>query len=280
VHVKLSGIRQLVKLGHSCEHPRNDSAIYCAGGGKIKEEKKKKNKETEIVVRADRCFIKHIEIKEPKLSRVKRFFKAMSNLMYHTLYGSVLRYFKSVNRRARSSIILWYMKRETLEHVRSLIQVFKWVVLPASLIYVFVDFYFFGENALDSMFLGILIFFYSNFLPDIPSIYRRRMSYGEIRVSDEGLSWEKTYALLLFAPLFIGAFFCGIRLRWKITETFHNFKSLTIYVAFLLLLSFFAFGDFPIEIGNIIEILSLPFYGLKGYLTHLRVDRMHKWVRL
>jgi len=246
----------------------------------MKEEKKEKNKEAEIVVRADKCIIKQVETKEPKLSKVKRFFKAMSYLMYHTLYGSVLRYFKSVNRRARSNIILWYMKRETLEHVKSLIKVFKWVVLPASLIYVCANFYFFGENTLDSMFLGILIFFYSNFLPDIPSIYRKKKSYGDIRVTDKDLSWEKTYALLLFAPLFIGTFFCGIRLRWKITETFHNFKSLTIYVAFLFLLSFFAFGDFPISIGDITEILSLPFYGLIGYLTHLRVDKMHKWVRL
>jgi len=209
----------------------------------MKGKKKEKNKETEIVVRAGRCIIEQVETKEPRLSKVKGFFKAMSYLMYHTLYGSVLRYFKSVNRRARSSIKLWYMKRETLEHVESLIKVFKWVVLPASLIYVCADFYFFGENALDSMFLGIMIFFYSNFLPDIPSIYRRRKSYGDIRVTDEGLSWEKKCALLLFAPLFIGAFFCGIRLRWKITETFHNSKSLTIYVTFLLLLSFFAFGD-------------------------------------
>jgi len=246
----------------------------------MKGKKKEKNKETEIFVRADRRIIKQVDTKEPKLSKVKKFFKAMSYLMYHTLYGSVLRYFKSVNRRARSSIILWYMKRETLEHVKSMIKVFKWIVLPASLIYVCTNFYFFKENVLDSMFLGILIFFYSNFLPDIPSIYRRKKSYDDIRVTDEGLSWEKTYALLLFAPLFIGAFFCGIRSRWKITETFHNFKSLTIYVAFLLLLSFFAFGDFSISIGDVPEILSLPFYGLIGYLTHLRVDKMHKWIRL
>ncbi len=246
----------------------------------MKGKRKEKNKETEIVVRADRRIIKQVETEESKLSKVKKFFKAMSSLMYHTLYGSVLRYFKSVNLRARMSINLWYMKRETSEHVKLLIKVFKWVILPASLIYVCADLYFFGENALDSMFLGILIFFYSNFLPDILSIYRMRKSYGDPKVTDEDLSWEKKYALLLFAPLFIVAFFCGIRLRWKTTETFHNLKSLTIYGAFLILLSFFAFGDLPISIGDITEILSFPFYGLIGYLTHLRVDRMHKWARL
>lgn len=144
------------------------------------------------------------------------------------------------------------------------------------------------------MFLGILIFFYSNFLPDIPSIYRRRKRrYGDTIVTDENLLWDEKYALLLFAPLFIVAFFCGIRLRWKTTETFHNFKSLTIYVAFLLLLGLFVFGNIteilsffayrenlPISTGDITEILSLPFYGLIGYLTHLKVDEMHKWSKL
>jgi len=69
------------------------------------------------------------------------------------------------------------MKCETLEHVNLLIKVFKWIVLPASLLYVFADFYFFAENALGSMSLGILIFFYSNFLPDLPSIYYRKKKY-------------------------------------------------------------------------------------------------------
>jgi len=122
------------------------------------------------------------------------------------------------------------------------------------------------------MSLGILIFVYSNFLPDLPSIYRRRKIYRDVGVTTGDLPWYKKYALLLLAPLFIGAFLCGIRLRWKTAETFHNFKSLIIYGAFLFILSVFVFGDYPISIGDITEILSLPFYGLIGYLTHLKVD--------
>ncbi|MFB0501289.1 MAG: hypothetical protein ACETVP_02350 [Candidatus Bathyarchaeia archaeon] len=232
--------------------------------------KKKKNRETEIVVRTDRCTIRRDETKEPKGSKVKRFFKAVSRLMYDSLYGSVLHFFKTVNPRVRSSyssLILYAMKCETSEHVKSLIKVFKWLVLPASLIYVCVGL-FFGENALDSMFLGILIFFYSNFLPDLPSIFRKK------RTDEDDLVPEDKYVVLLFAPLFILASFFGIRLGWKTPKIFHNFKSLTIYGAFLLLLSIFAFGDFPISIGDITEIFSLPFYGLIGYLTHLKVDKI------
>ena len=206
---------------------------------------------------------------------VKRFYGSASRLIYNKLYGSVLHYFKSVNRKARSKLAFWSMRCETSQHVDSLIKVFKWVVLPASLFYVCAEFCFFGENALDSMFLGILIFFYSNFLPDLPSIFRRK-TYHDIRDTTEDLPWYKKYALLLFAPLFIGAFLCGKQLRWKTTETFHNFKSLIIYGAFLFVLSLFAFGDFPISIADITEIVSVPSYGLIGYLTHLKVDLCFK----
>jgi hypothetical protein len=201
---------------------------------------------------------------------VKRFYGSASRLIYNKLYGSVLHYFKSANRKARSKLAFWSMRCETSQHVDSLTRVFKWVVLPASLFYVFANLYFFARNALDSMFLGISLFFYSNFLPDLPSIFRRR-TYHDIRDTPE-VPWYKKYALLLFAPLFIGAFFCGKRLRWKTTETFHNFKSLIIYGAFLFILSFFAFADFPISIADITEIVSVPSYGLIGYLTHLKVD--------
>ncbi len=207
------------------------------------------------------------------MSKAKRLlFKVMPRLMYRSFFGFVLNFFKTVNRKIGSKLALWSMRCETLEHVDLMIKVFKWVVLPASVLYVCSNFYFFRQNALDSMFLGMLIFVYSNFLPDLPSIYRRKKVYSDVGVETEDLPWYKKYALLLFAPLFIGAFLCGIRLRWKTTETFHNFKSSIIYGAFLFILGVFVFGDYPISIGDITEILSLPFYGLIGYLTHLKVD--------
>ncbi|MDH5780902.1 MAG: hypothetical protein OEZ29_09955 [Candidatus Bathyarchaeota archaeon] len=233
---------------------------------------KKKDEETEIVVRSEECIIEHrTKTREPIASRVKRLFELMPYLTYRIVYYFVLHYFKRVNRKVGSKIALWSMKGETYQHLYLMIKVFKWIVLPASLLYVCVDFCYFGENALDSMFLGILSFFYSTFLPDFPSIFRRK-AYHNARDMTEDLRSYKKYALLLFAPLFIMGFFCGMRLKWKTTETFHNLKSAIIYGAFLFALSFLAFGDFPISIGDITEMLSLPFYGLAGYLTHLKVD--------
>lgn len=151
-----------------------------------------------------------------------------------------------------------------------LTKAFKWVVLPATLFHVFIAIYFFGENPLDSVSLGVLVFLYSNFLPDLPSAYIDRKNNG----TTEHMPSYKKYALLLFAPIFIWLMYSGVRLRWKTTETFHNFKSLTIYAVFLVLCGFLAFGDPPISIGDIAEVLSLPLYGIVGYLTHLRVDKV------
>jgi hypothetical protein len=208
-----------------------------------------------------------------KTSKVKRFFEAIRYVLaglYNALFGFVLHSFKSINRKVRSKLPVWRMEEETLEHVHSSIKVFKWIVLPVSLLYLCSVFYFFGENALASVLWGLLIFFYSNFLPDLPSIYRKKKN----NVKAENLPWYKKYALLLFAPLLIWFLFSGMRLGWKTTETFHDFKSLTIYGAFLFILGFFAFVEFPIDVGNITEILSLPLYGVIGYLTHLKVDKI------
>lgn len=203
---------------------------------------------------------------------IKRFCRSVARSLYEDLYGLVLGYFTRINRRVRAKISFWFMKLETFEHVHLLIKVFKWIVLPSSILYIAVEFYFFGQNALDSIFVGILLFFYSNFLPDLPAIFRRKV-YRDVRDTFHGdLPWFKKYALLLFAPLFIALVFCGMKIKWRTTETFHNFKSLAIYGAFLFMLGFLVFAVFPISIGNIIEILCVTLYALLGYLTHLKVD--------
>lgn len=213
-----------------------------------------------------------VEIKEPKTSKMKWFLKDIPRLTYNGLYGLVIRFFRSLNRKAGVKIADWLMKCETMQHVDFLIRMVKWVVLPVSLVYVCVNLYMFKEGVLDSMGLGILIFLYSSFLPDLPSIFRRKLHHDVRDMMHECLPWYKKYSLLLFAPIFIAAFFGGIRLKWRTTETFHNFKSLAVYDLFLFVLSSFVFGCFPISIGNMIEILSLPLYGFVGYFSHLRVD--------
>jgi len=207
-----------------------------------------------------------------KMSKVGKFLKRIHRVLTGLrkgLFGLVLHYFKSVNRKIGSKLTVWYMKKETSEHVHSAIKVFIWIVLPVGLTSAFAVFFFFRENVFGSVLWGQLIFFYSNFLPDLPSIYRTK----EDRITED-LAWSKKFALLLFAPLLIWALFSGIRLRWKTAQTFHNLRSLVMYGVFLLLLGFLLYGQFPLSIGNIIDILSFPFHGVIGYLTHLKVDKV------
>jgi hypothetical protein len=200
------------------------------------------------------------------MSRIRRLLATL----YHAFFNFILNSFKSINRKIRSKLPVWRMKEETMEHVQSSIKVFRWIILPASLLYVFLEFYFFGENSLDSMLWGLAVFFYSNFLPDLPSIYRRKAKNDD----EKDLPWYKRYAILLFAPLLVWILFSGVRLNWRTTETYHNFKSLAVYCVFLFVVGFFAFVKFPIALGNVIEILVFPLYGLIGYLTHLKVDKI------
>lgn len=202
----------------------------------------------------------------------KSFSRSVSRSLYEDLHRMVLGYFIRVNRRVRVKISLWFMKLETFEHLHLLTKVFKWIVLPSSVLYGLVLFIFFGQNALGSILLVNILFFYSNFLPDLPAIFRRKVHRDERETLHERLPVCKAYILLLFAPLFIVLLFCGINIKWRTTETFHNFRSLAIYGTFLFLIYFLVLVIFQLSLGGIIEVLCIPFFGILGYLTHLKVD--------
>ena len=68
------------------------------------------------------------------------------------------------------------MREETTEHVGQSVKVFLWLILPLSLVYVFGQLFFFAENVFGPMLWSILIYFYGNFLPDLPSIHRKKES--------------------------------------------------------------------------------------------------------
>lgn len=207
-----------------------------------------------------------------KSFKLDRFLKRIHDLLsgsYEALYGLVLHFFKSLNRKVLSTLPFLRMKEETSEHVHATIKVFKWIILPASIIYTCANFLFFNINALDSAFWSLIVFLYSCFLPDLPSIFRAKN-----RQEIDDAPWYKKYALLLFAPLLIWALFSGIRLEWKTTETFHNLKSLTVYSVFLFCLGFLGFGTFPLSIVNIAKVLPILIYGVVGYLTHLKIDKL------
>jgi hypothetical protein len=208
-----------------------------------------------------------------RLSKAKAFIIAIYKIfivLHEALYNLVLAFFKNKNHKVNSKLADWYMKKETSEHFRLLRMVFIWMVVPASLFYVVASIWYLGQNTIDSMLWGLIVFIYSNFLPDLPSIYRKSKHSNKTK----NLQWYENLVLLYFAPIFIWLMFSGIKLKWNTTETFHDFKSAALYGVFLVLFGFLLFGDFPFSIGRITEILSLSLYGIAGYLTHLKVDKV------
>jgi hypothetical protein len=189
--------------------------------------------------------------------------------LYEALYAFVLHSFKSINRKIRSRFPVWRMKEETSEHVRHSVEVFIRMVLPLSLAYTFGYQLILGENVLGPMLWGLIVYFYSNFLPDLPSIYRKK---NESEGAD--LPWYKKYALLLFAPLLVWLLFSGIRLSWRTMETYHNFTSLAIYGTFLFAVGFLGFAGLPLVIEGLVKILFFQSCGIIGYLSHLKVDEI------
>lgn len=189
---------------------------------------------------------------------------------YEALYGFVLHTFKSINRRIKSKFPVWRMKEETSEHVHHAVKMFIWLILPLSLAYFFGCQFLFGENVWGSMLWGVAVYFYSNFLPDLPSIYRKK----KVEPGNTDLSWYKKYALLLFAPLLVWLLFSDIRLSWRTAETYHNFASLTIYGAFLFAVGFLGFAGLPLSVRDLIKVFFFFFCGIAGFLTHLRVDEI------
>jgi len=207
------------------------------------------------------------------VSKLRKLFAAVRYVLvglHNALFVFILNFFENLNKKIRSRLPFWRLEEETSEHVQMAVEVFELIVLPFSVIYLFWNLFFLKENAFDSMLWGILIFFYSNFLPDITSVFRRKKEKRKFK----DLAWYKKYAILLFAPLLVLLLFSNVHLGWKTTENFHNFKSLAIYGGFLLLWGFVVFGGFPVSLGQIAEMLVLPIYGAIGYLTHLRVDRI------
>lgn len=207
------------------------------------------------------------------LSWVQRFYNTIHPMficLQGVLYSLTLQFFYNSNRTVKSKLTRWYMEKETSEHFRLMIRVFKGIILPLSLFYVYVAVFILGVNPIDSMLGGFVVFLYSNFLPDLPAIFCKQKALEHNRP----LPWYKTYALLVLAPLFAWLTFSNISIPWKTTESFHNFKSLSIYTLFLMLCGLLVLGDLPFSLGDVTESLFLAVYGLLGYLTHLKVDNI------
>lgn len=202
----------------------------------------------------------------PTTLRIKQGIKIVNRMfscLHDVLYEFVLNFFKNLNRKVDTNLTQGYMEQETAEHFRLLVKVLKWLAFPASVIYFFVGFWYLNINALDSAFWGIIIFIYSNFLPDLPAVFCRYQNRHE----KEELPWYTRYALILFTPFFVWLVFSGVSIQWRPLETFHNLKASGLYTLFLFVIGSMIFN-------SSVEACAFSLYGFLGYLTHLRVDHI------
>ena len=149
---------------------------------------------------------------------------------------------------------------EIAEHDALIRWVAKNILLPVSVFYVIAGL-FTKTNVYDSLFLGAIVFVYSNFVPDLDSL---------LVVSKDGRAtkdWVERLSLLFFGPLFV---YYAISKEAKPISAeklkeFHSTSYLVLYSLFLLLVGLVFYN-------NRLEQVSLPLYGAMGYATHLAVD--------
>jgi hypothetical protein len=133
--------------------------------------------------------------------------------MKDVIFNLVLVFFENVNKQVQSGFPLFRMKEETSEHLHMLFSVLKYVIFPASLCYAFIG-VLLGQNTLDSVVWGVLIFVYCNFLPDLPAAFRNKK--GDART--ELRSFAACPHLYLVAVL----------RHWSSLENLRNFSQLQI----------------------------------------------------
>ena len=154
---------------------------------------------------------------------------------------------------------------EIKEHGALIKWICKNILLPASLFYVIVGLLT-KTNVFDSLFLGFIIFIYSNFVPDLDSILV--VSRGK-RVKENLL---ERFGLLFFGPLFVYYAVSGEArpIFVKKPKEFHSVNYLLLYSLFLLVVGLVFYG-------NVLEQFSLPFFGAMGYAAHLAIDRSFRF---
>ncbi len=151
-------------------------------------------------------------------------------------------------------------QEELKEHFSFTLWMFKRFIAPLVVFYIITGF-FIQKNVFGSLFISMLIFIYSNVIPDIDMLIKRPVA------NEQGSPWYEKYFLLFFAPLIVYYILDGKAhpIFDKVYRPFHNLKTVLVYAAFLFI------------VGNIfwsepLKILMLPVFGSLGFLFHLMVD--------
>ena len=119
---------------------------------------------------------------------------------------------------------------------------------------------FFETNVLGSLVIALLVFLYSNFLPDIDFLMK------ETKNKKLESKWYEKYSLLFFAPVIMYYILDGRKKPLYTTKGkfFHNTKTVIIYGIFLFIVGAILWHDS-------IKMMILPLFGMLGISFHLMV---------
>ncbi len=162
--------------------------------------------------------------------------------------------------RIPSYIHLNKVEEEIKEHFTFLKWTFKRILLPIITFYVIVGI-FLRTNVLGSLIIALLIFLYSNFLPDIDFLMK------ETKEKEMVSKWYEKYALLFFTPIVVYYILDGRKkpIYTDKGKSFHNFKTALVYGIFLFIVGAILWQES-------IKMFILPIFGVLGFSFHLMVD--------
>lgn len=153
------------------------------------------------------------------------------------------------------------MESEMKEHFNFIGWMFKRILVPLIVFYVVMSLIL-NIDIFGSLFLSLLIFIYSNFLPDTDFLIKKTKHGGKDSL------WYEKYSLLFFAPVIMYYIIAGRARPLYSTEDryFHNLKTVAIYGIFLFVVGCIFWTD-------ALKRLMLPVFGMLGFIFHLMVDR-------
>ena len=156
------------------------------------------------------------------------------------------------------------MESEIKEHFSFVGWMSKRILFPLIIFYVVISLVL-NINIFGPLFVMLVVFLYSNFLPDTDFLIKKTRS------RDKESLWYERYSLLFFAPIIIYYVIAGrARPLYSNKERcFHNLKTVLIYGGFLFIVG----SVFWVE--NI-KIVMLSIFGMLGFAFHLMVDKKLK----
>ncbi|MDO8647638.1 MAG: hypothetical protein Q7R70_04440 [Candidatus Diapherotrites archaeon] len=149
---------------------------------------------------------------------------------------------------------------EISEHFGTVKWSLKRIILPLAVFYILVG-VFFQEHILGALFAALMVFLYTNFLPDLDAFFQ----HGK---GGKKANWFEKRIALFFTPLMIYYILSEKARPLDLGENkpFHNRRALVEFTIFL-----FAFG--LIIYFSPIKAAFLALFGFLGFFTHLVVDK-------